>query len=102
MNSPNGTTVASRPRLCVGGLGEYMIHATTTEIYLEGKDLMAAGVLEGAIAAMESDLQGNTQDEGDPVLSAYSYRKYLAKAVLYKVSCKSHRILVEKNTFDFT
>ena len=46
---------------------------------------MAAGVLDGALSAMESDLQASTADEGDPVLSSYAYRKYLAKALLYKV-----------------
>ena len=57
------------------------VHATATELYLEGKSLSDVQVIQGAMQLLEKEIQPDIRPpEADPV-----YRKQLTKSLLYKV-----------------
>ena len=65
----------------MGGISGTFFRATQTEDYLVGKNLNDNATLQGALAVLDSEIV----PVEDPVLASVEYRKYLAKALFYKV-----------------
>lgn len=65
----------------MGGISGSFVRAFQTEAYLVGKNLNDNETLQAALAIMDSEVNPNP----DPVLASVEYRKYLAKALFYKV-----------------
>ena len=73
--------IQERPRLVFGGISPDFIHATSTENYLNGKDLKDQNVLQQALQMLKSEVVPNE----DPVMASPAYRSHLTQALLYRV-----------------
>lgn len=76
------SNIVEECRICYGALSEKFDRAVSTEKYLQGRNLFTNDTLQGALRVLD----GEMIVEDHPPEPSVEYRRYLAKALLYKVS----------------
>lgn len=80
--------VVKSARIVIGGIEPEFVHATKTEQFLVGKNLIDNGTLQGALEKLNEELKPDfVLPDADPV-----FRKNLAMSLFYKVSFNYQRI----------
>jgi xanthine dehydrogenase/oxidase len=79
-SSATAWDLTESPRIVFGGIGARFVHAVATENFLNGKNILDAGVAAQAITTLNGELR---PDEIKPGASA-DYRKKLAVGLFYK------------------
>lgn len=77
---PN-TNVVESSRIIYGGLSTKFPRAVATEQYLVGKNLFSNDTLQGALRVLD----GEMIVEANPPEQSVEYRRFIAKALFYKV-----------------
>ncbi|XP_050091459.1 xanthine dehydrogenase/oxidase-like [Anopheles aquasalis] len=80
------TRLYSSIRICYGGINPSFVHATKTEVFLQGKSLGSGETLAQALHILSGEIKP------DAVLpdAAPEYRKHLALALLYRFALSVH------------
>lgn len=79
-SSATAWDLTESPRIVFGGIGARFVHAAATENFLNGKNILDAGVAAQALTTLNGELR---PDEVKPGASA-DYRKKLAVGLFYK------------------
>ena len=88
-----GFKILNRPRIVYGGISSTFIHATSTENFLEGKNMNDHDIFVEALGILAEELV--LDDE--PGLATPVYRKQLALGLFYKVKIKSNKEKINLN-----
>ncbi|KAJ8719962.1 hypothetical protein PYW07_012005 [Mythimna separata] len=79
----NDSNVVEESRIIYGALSEKFERAVSTERYLQGKDLFNNETLQGALRVLEGEMIVDVR----PPEPSVEYRRYIAKALFYKIQC---------------
>ena len=77
----NPDNVVKRARIVIQGLSSTFLRARATEAFLIGKHLFNNETLQGALQVLD----GEMVVEENPPEPSVAYRRFVAKALLYKV-----------------
>ncbi|XP_059474057.1 uncharacterized protein LOC132195836 [Neocloeon triangulifer] len=88
--------VNEQPRIVFAGINPTFSHATNTENYLVGRNLLDASTVLGAIAILASELVPDNQPED----ASPEYRKLVAQGVFYKflLGLDPNRVIAAKRS----
>lgn len=86
----SATNVVEEARIVFGALSPMFNRATATESYLVGKCLFTNATLQGALRVLD----GEMIVVDNPPEPSVECRRYLAKALFYKVSLRSRKSFI--------